>query len=188
MTDKRQKILDAARTTLAIKGFHGTTMSDISRQAGVAAGTLYLYFEDKDTLLEQTLADNLEQIAHACFQSHDPSQSPHQQFVQIWTALAAFLIEHPQMLHGWELSRHVTDKARLHQLQQKKQTLFMPIRELFETGLNSGQLKPIPMELLAAIGLESCAALVRRHIDGQFLLDEKMIAIASEASWQAIAS
>jgi AcrR family transcriptional regulator len=49
--DKRQRILDAARKRFRYYGVRKTTMQEIARDAGVAVGTLYLYFKDKDDLL-----------------------------------------------------------------------------------------------------------------------------------------
>jgi TetR/AcrR family fatty acid metabolism transcriptional regulator len=49
--DKRQRILEAARNRFRYYGFRKTTMQEIARDAGVAVGTLYLYFKDKDDLL-----------------------------------------------------------------------------------------------------------------------------------------
>jgi AcrR family transcriptional regulator len=49
--DKRRRILEAARKRFRHYGFRKTTMQEIARDAGVAVGTLYLYFKDKDHLL-----------------------------------------------------------------------------------------------------------------------------------------
>jgi AcrR family transcriptional regulator len=48
---KRDSILDAARHVFAEKGFHRTTIKDIAAQAGVADGTVYNHFENKEALL-----------------------------------------------------------------------------------------------------------------------------------------
>ena len=50
-SDKRERILDAAVRVLARKGFHATRVSEIAKAAGVADGTIYLYFDSKDELL-----------------------------------------------------------------------------------------------------------------------------------------
>ena len=51
MDDKRQRILEAARKRFRYYGVRKTTMQEIARDAGVAVGTLYLYFKNKDDLL-----------------------------------------------------------------------------------------------------------------------------------------
>ncbi|MFO7653746.1 MAG: TetR/AcrR family transcriptional regulator [Candidatus Krumholzibacteriia bacterium] len=49
--EKRERILDAAVAEIARRGYYQTTVSMIARRAGVADGTIYLYFASKDDLL-----------------------------------------------------------------------------------------------------------------------------------------
>ena len=51
MDDKRRRIVEAARRRFRHFGVKKTTMQEVARDAGVAVGTLYLYFKDKDDLL-----------------------------------------------------------------------------------------------------------------------------------------
>jgi TetR/AcrR family fatty acid metabolism transcriptional regulator len=59
--DKRDAILDAATRVFAKHGFFGAQVADVAKRAGVAAGTVYLYFKSKDDLLlslfERTMRD-----------------------------------------------------------------------------------------------------------------------------------
>lgn len=50
-SDKYQRILDAAVEVIAQKGFFHSRVSEIAERAGVADGTIYLYFKNKDELL-----------------------------------------------------------------------------------------------------------------------------------------
>ena len=50
-TDKRDALLRAAIDTFAARGFFNAQVADVARSAGVAAGTVYLYFRGKDDLL-----------------------------------------------------------------------------------------------------------------------------------------
>lgn len=50
-SDKYQRILDAAIEVIAEKGFFHSRVSEIASRAGVADGTIYLYFKNKDELL-----------------------------------------------------------------------------------------------------------------------------------------
>ncbi len=49
--DKRESILDAAVRVFARSGFHHSRVSEIAREAGVADGTIYLYFRHKEDIL-----------------------------------------------------------------------------------------------------------------------------------------
>src|ERR1043165_4350188 len=49
--DKRERILLAAERIFARHGFFAARVSEIAKEAGVADGTIYLYFKSKDDLL-----------------------------------------------------------------------------------------------------------------------------------------
>lgn len=59
-TDKARRILHGAESMFARNGYDNTTTLDISRKAGVAEGTLYEYFKNKEDLLFSTLSNRLE--------------------------------------------------------------------------------------------------------------------------------
>jgi TetR/AcrR family fatty acid metabolism transcriptional regulator len=60
--DKRERILDAAVRVFASRGFHATRVSDVARAAGVADGTIYLYFKSKDALLVSLFESHVERL------------------------------------------------------------------------------------------------------------------------------
>src|SRR5262249_16121766 len=62
---KRERILEAAIKVFAEKGFFGAKVSEIAREAGVADGTIYLYFKSKDDLLISLFEDRMERINSA---------------------------------------------------------------------------------------------------------------------------
>jgi TetR/AcrR family fatty acid metabolism transcriptional regulator len=49
--DKPQQIIDAAVRVFARNGYYNSRVSDIAREAGIASGTIYLYFKTKDEIL-----------------------------------------------------------------------------------------------------------------------------------------
>jgi TetR/AcrR family fatty acid metabolism transcriptional regulator len=48
---RRNQILDAATTIFSEKGFQRSTIKDVAKAAGIADGTIYIYFENKTALL-----------------------------------------------------------------------------------------------------------------------------------------
>jgi len=53
--ETRRRLVDSATRLFAERGLHGVTSHDIARAAGVAAGTFYLHFEDKETLFREVV-------------------------------------------------------------------------------------------------------------------------------------
>lgn len=59
---RRRVILDAARRGLIEKGYHELQLDELAARAGVAKGTLYLYFKSKEDLVAAVLEDLLDSI------------------------------------------------------------------------------------------------------------------------------
>ena len=60
--EKRKRILGAAATVFAREGFYNAKMEDVANEAGVAHGTVYLYFGSKDDLLISIFRENLSEL------------------------------------------------------------------------------------------------------------------------------
>src|SRR2546421_9467693 len=73
---KRDLILRAATDVFADRGFFNAQVADVARAAGIAAGTVYLYFRSKDDLLvsifERTMRDGLAEGRTAVAAVRDP--------------------------------------------------------------------------------------------------------------------
>jgi TetR/AcrR family fatty acid metabolism transcriptional regulator len=63
--EKRQSILEGAVRVFAEKGFFNATVAEIARAAGVADGTIYLYFKSKDDLLLSVFDEKMQELGAA---------------------------------------------------------------------------------------------------------------------------
>lgn len=74
--DKRALILDAATHVFAERGFFAAQVADIARRAGIAAGTVYLYFRSKDDILislfDRTMQDAIRDGRESIAEVTDP--------------------------------------------------------------------------------------------------------------------
>lgn len=61
-TDKHPRILDAAVKVFARKGFFQSKVAEIAQEAGVADGTIYLYFKNKDDLLISIFEVKMDEV------------------------------------------------------------------------------------------------------------------------------
>jgi TetR/AcrR family transcriptional regulator, fatty acid metabolism regulator protein len=75
-TDKRDALLRAAIDTFSARGFFNAQVADVARAAGVAAGTVYLYFRNKDDLLisifERTMKEAIAEGRQSILGLADP--------------------------------------------------------------------------------------------------------------------
>ena len=63
--DKPRQIVDAAVRVFARKGYWSSRVSDIAREAGIAAGTIYLYFETKEDILITVFREKMAEFVSA---------------------------------------------------------------------------------------------------------------------------
>src|SRR3989304_996699 len=63
--EKPQQIIEAAVRVFAREGYYNSRVSDIAREAGIAAGTIYLYFKTKDDILVTLFRDKMAEFVGA---------------------------------------------------------------------------------------------------------------------------
>src|ERR1044072_4740762 len=74
--DKRELMLKAATKVFAQNGFFQSQVADVARTAGVAAGTVYLYFRGKDDLLISIFEKTMKEAIAAGRESIAPLDDP----------------------------------------------------------------------------------------------------------------
>jgi AcrR family transcriptional regulator len=60
---RREQVLDAAAVCFGRSGFHGASMAEISKTAGMSAGHIYNYFDSKDAIIAAFVERDAERIA-----------------------------------------------------------------------------------------------------------------------------
>jgi TetR/AcrR family transcriptional regulator, fatty acid metabolism regulator protein len=110
--DKRDAILRAAIETFAARGFFNAQVADVARGAGVAAGTVYLYFRGKDDLLISIFERTMKEAIAAGRESVAARTSPPERLREI------------AKLHLERLGRD-RDLAVVFQVELRQSTKFM---------------------------------------------------------------
>lgn len=75
-SNKRTLITEAAVEVFAEKGFHAARISDIARRAGVADGTIYLYFKNKEDLLLSIFEEKMDYLLEGLAAALDGVEDP----------------------------------------------------------------------------------------------------------------
>jgi TetR/AcrR family fatty acid metabolism transcriptional regulator len=73
--NKYHQILEAAVRIFARQGFHQSTIAQIAKEAGVADGTIYLYFKNKDDILVQFFSHRTKQVFESFREEVDRGQT-----------------------------------------------------------------------------------------------------------------
>src|SRR3712207_6622360 len=147
--DKREAILRAATHVFARSGYFNSKVADIAREAGVADGTVYLYFKSKEEILRSVFERNTSEAIAEGREELAKIEDPRQKLRRI-------------ARHHLERLGSDRDLAVVFQVELRGTTKFMEefsaaglasylnlIREVFEEGQRAGLFRP---ELNAKLG------------------------------------
>jgi len=111
---RRRQILDAARTTFAKRGLREATVSDIAREARVAKGTVYLYFQSKDDILRHALESGIDGLREATLPALGGHAALDEQLTAFLRATLTFFEQHRDFMDlcQHELATEIRRKAR----------------------------------------------------------------------------
>src|SRR5258705_12382089 len=94
--DKRNAILDAAARLFAERGLTAAPTSEISKQAGVAEGTLFTYFETKDDLINALYREIKLELADAMMSDFPRKKNVRSKLQHVWDRYVNWGIAHPK--------------------------------------------------------------------------------------------
>jgi AcrR family transcriptional regulator len=94
--DKRNAILDSATRVFAERGLTAAPTSEISKQAGVAEGTLFTYFKTKDDLINALYREIKLELADAMMSSFPRKKSVRTRLRHVWDGYVNWGVKNPE--------------------------------------------------------------------------------------------
>ncbi|MFQ2196147.1 TetR/AcrR family transcriptional regulator [Aeromonas jandaei] len=185
--DKKEIIFNAAHEVLGERGFHGLSIAEVAKKAGVAAGTIYRYFNDKDDLIRQLHQHTILQCVPLVIREVNFNEVSFQQFRQLWLNIHAIFVNEPNALKcklqyessplGAELA---TNPVLL--------LAWEPLDRFFERGVEQELFIDLPIRALQVLSLDSVVHLALQCGVHKITLTEQQLETVIRASWNAILS
>jgi TetR/AcrR family transcriptional repressor of multidrug resistance operon len=185
-SNKREVILDATLSLLASRGFHGFSIRDVAKEAGVATGTVYLYFEDREDLIRELHSQIIKTVGREVFDAVGAGQSLYQQFREMCLGFWGLYKKCPEMI----LSKAQFDHLPVDILRSRHEdakVILEPLYTFFFSGREQRVLKDFPDEILFSLAFQPYFEIARKSLQGFVTIDEVMLERIISASWDAIA-
>lgn len=184
--DKREAILQAALELFADRGFHGTAVPLIAAKAKVGAGTIYRYFKDKESLVNELYRHWKSRLFDHVMDGLPSDVPVRSLFHEIWVRWIGFGANHPQALLFLEAHHHspyLDDTSQA--LIDKIQAVFV---EMITLGCQEQVLKAVPPQLHMSFIAGVITQLVKDAsvVSFNIALTPEVIASAEEMCWQAL--
>ncbi|AMG13510.1 TetR/AcrR family transcriptional regulator [Vibrio vulnificus] len=183
--DKQQQILAAAEKLIAESGFQGLSMSKLAKEAGVAAGTIYRYFDDKEHLLDELRLRITQRVATAIQAKVTHDMPLKQQYRTMWLNTWNLAASNLSTLSN-RIQYESLPCSNSHKTRELEKKMFHQVALMFDMGKEQGVFKTLDNEILFGLSLETSVRLAKKHALGFYQLDDKALDAAIDASWDAI--
>lgn len=137
---KRDRILDAAERVFAQRGFYAAKVADIAREAGVADGTIYLYFKNKDDLLISLFESRMVRVNQILAAAIATSERPREQLLAFVRAYLALIADQPTAAEVLTIELRQSTKFMREYSAQRFGELLRLLADVIAAGQAAGEL------------------------------------------------
>jgi AcrR family transcriptional regulator len=175
---RRETMLKAARHVVARRGLAGASMQAIADEAGVAKGTLYLYFEDRDDLIEQAIGSVLDELMEAVRDELRPGRPLREAMRGLVRTEFEFFDAHREFLRVYAELRAPEGTACERRWRRPQFARFLELLKAFlADAVRRGEMKPFDPGRVAFFVAEGLSSIMKRQ------LDERGRKGAEDAEW-----
>ena len=146
--DKPQQIIDAAIRVFARNGYYNSRVSDIAREAGIAAGTIYLYFKTKDEILVTLFREKMTEWVALVRDAIAGEADPLEKIRRIVALHFKMIEEHPALAEVLQVELRQGHKFFRGASAQEVSAYFDVIADVLREGVLAGRLrKELPVKV-----------------------------------------
>lgn len=182
--DKREAILMATLMLVNSNGFHAAPMSKIATEANVSAGTIYLYFQNKEDLVNTLYRELKARFASKILEGFNPEAPVKKGFEVIWRNIFNYKLNEPDeavFIEQCDNTPMVTDESREFGIQAVQ-----PLFDLWERGQQEGIIKPLCRHMLFAFSFFPMIYVANAYLKSGDKFTPQIVDAAFAASWDAI--
>ncbi len=159
-----QSIQDATMRVIARRGMAAATMQEIAEEAKVAKGTIYLYFRDRDELVEKTFERAITELHQRVDFALESEGSFEKKLRAVLAAEMEFFREHREFFRLYISLRYPEGKRQKRTCQAQYQTGLAQIAAVLEQAMDRGEIRRMAPDRLALFISEGISAIVIRRV------------------------
>lgn len=184
--DKRTAIMEAALKLFTERGFHGTSTAQISKEAGVATGTLFNYFPTKEDLINSLYFGVKGELSRSMGKGIEIESTFQDKLKKLWSNLINWGVDNQEeflFVGQFCSSPYITKFTRDEVMKE-----YVFLHKFVDEGINSGEIRDFSAELVIAMFYQGSRAVVNLLLDSDPLEDEnKIIEDGFQIIWRGLA-
>lgn len=182
--DKRNALLKATLYLINKDGIQGASVAKVAKLAKVSPATIYLYFENKQDLVNHLYLNVKKEFSERIFENYEDEMPVKHSFKKIWFQMADYKLkrkEEASFLSQCDNTPMIDEDSR-----QEGLKFIQPLFELWKRGQDENIIKNISPFLLYAFTIYPMAFLMNMQDREIFKLDDTIITEAFKAAWDSI--
>lgn len=181
---KNEAICRAAIDLIQKDGFEATSMSRIAARAGVSPATIYVYFENKEDLLNKVYLKVRHEMSSAMMEGLDNTGSIEAGFRAVWHNFYNYAVKNPV---DFAFGEQFTNSPLVNRInREESEGTFGPLIELFERGKREGVFKNIPLAVFSAFVFFPVIGLIRNRQGENLVFGKELLEEVYRIAWDAV--
>ncbi|WP_343593583.1 TetR/AcrR family transcriptional regulator [Flavobacterium sp.] len=185
--DKREKILKSVYTLTGRQGLASVNISGISKTAGIATGTLYIYFKNKEEVIQLAYAAVEDKMTQAMYHDFDLNLPIRQSLKKIYINMLNYRLNHYDetiFIDQYQQSGFIQLNFSKQLAEYEKQN--KPLYDLLEKGKQEGIIKIVDSIMLISFfdgAIRSCSTGIMQKL---FSLSQQLIDDNFDMIWRGM--
>lgn len=139
--DKRENILHAATDVFSKYGFHGAKMEDIAKEAKIGKGTIYGYFDSKESLFYEMVKQGIKEYEKGLNKAFDIDGDLEEQLYTMCRFHGEYINKYIGISQIIVMEKEVLSKELMKDIVVEKAKLFNSIKNAVEKAIHRGELR-----------------------------------------------
>jgi len=181
---KIDAIFNATLKLVLKTGFNGLKMADVAKAAKVATGTLYIYFKNKEQLINQLYLEIKTAKMKKLMQAYDARKPYAAVFKDLWLEYLHISLQEPEKMIFIEQFTHSSYLSG--QVKKQADKLLASLEQFIQEGIKSKLVKELPVQLILGQLLGPINEMVKLHHDQRIKMTASLQQRAFEMAWQSV--
>lgn len=180
-----ENIRKAVVRATAAKGISGVSMADVAKEATVSAGTLYLHFDNKTDMLQQTYL-HIKRAFYASLTASMTASTSAEKIRQLWAGMFAFVSADPQ---GF-LFIDNTGAFEILTAEQAAEAQIMQedIRQILADAISDGTLADLPLDVVTTLLTAPALLMARSSVMQDRTFSRAELELTFDRVWLSISA
>jgi TetR/AcrR family transcriptional regulator, multidrug resistance operon repressor len=190
--DKEKLVKTTAMAQIVAEGFQGFSMNKLAKACSISVGTLYIYYKDKDDLIQKIGAEIALKFFTGTVNNFSPTMSFEEGLWKQWENRAAFTMKYPREVAFFEIVKHSPHGHTILESIKEFADFRTIMKEFVDNGLQKKELTPMTFEVFWAVAYGPLYTLLNLHTEGKsiggkpFKLTNEMMKEAFKATIKAL--